>query len=887
MALTAGARLGPYEIVSPVGAGGMGEVYRARDTRLDRTVAIKVLSESLAADPIFRDRFDREARVISQLDHPHICTLYDVGEQHGTAYLVMQYLEGETLEARVNRGPLPLEHALQYAIHIADALDKAHRAGILHRDLKPGNIMLTKSGATLLDFGLAKPAVGPVVAGLSKLPTTSPSLTAQGTILGTLQYMSPEQLEGHEADSRSDIFAFGAVLYEMVTGRKAFEGKSQASIIGAIMHADPPPISTLQRLAPPLLDHLARTCLAKNPDERWQSSFDLKVELQGIAAAVSLPGGSVAATPGLRMRERFAWLMSALAIVTALILVVLRSREAPAVAPLLRLSIPRPEKVSASVATAISPDGRFVAFADESAGGMLWIRPLDSLIARALPGTDDARHPFWSPDGRFIGFFAAGKLKKIDVSRSEAGPPQTLGDAPGGRGGTWSRNDVILFSPNLEDAIYRVSAAGGSVTPVTMLDRSRRQTSHRWPDFLPDGRHFLYWVRSAGQETQGIYVGSLDDAPESQVQTRLLSSATNALYAAPGYLLFAQEAMLMARAFDASRLQFTGEPARLVSELGSASNNRVDFTVSANGLLAYESGDVDRQLVWFDRAGAQVGSVDGSSDYQNPQLSPDGKRVAIVRLDPQNAAGDIWVLELSRGTASRLTTDPSFDWTPLWSPDGQRLVFASNRKGAMSLYERPSSPGPDQVLLDTGNRMTPTDWSRDGRFVVYAQVDPKTKEDLWALPLDRDRKPFPILRTDFNETDGRLSPDGRWMAYTSDESGTAEVYVQRFTGGEDATASRIRVSTSGGSNPRWRRDGRELFYINGARKLVSVAVRSTSTFEVDASQALFDVSRTIDPSQVYTATPDGQRFLVGAPPQVRSPIIVMVNWLEELKAPKP
>ena len=887
MALTAGARLGPYEIVSPVGAGGMGEVYRARDTRLDRTVAIKVLSESLAADPIFRDRFDREARAISQLDHPHICTLYDVGEQHGTAYLVMQYLDGVTLEARLNHGALSLEQALQYAIHIADALDKAHRAGILHRDLKPGNIMLTKSGATLLDFGLAKPAVGPVVAGLSKLPTTSPSLTAQGTILGTLQYMSPEQLEGREADSRSDIFAFGAVLYEMVTGRKAFDGKSQASVIGAIMHAEPPPISTLQRRVPPMLDHLAKTCLAKEPDERWQSSFDLKVELQGIAAALSLPGGSVAATPR-RKREQFAWLMCALGIVTALVFLALRSREAPAVAPLLKLSIPRPEKVSASVATAISPDGRVVAFADETAGGMLWIRSLDSLTARALPGTEDARYPFWSPDSRFIGFFAAGKLKKIDVSRSEAGPPLTLCQAPDGRGGTWNRHDEILFAPNIEDAIYRVSAAGGAVAPVTMVDRSH-QTAHRWPDFLPDGRHFLYWVRSSSQETQGVYVGSLDAAPEAHVQTRLLSSATNALYAAPGYLLFAQEGMLMARAFDASRLQFTGQPARVVSELSSSNVNRVDFTVSANGVLAYQSGDVDKRVVWFDRAGTQTGSVDESSDYQDPQLSPDGKRVAIVRLDPRNAAGDIWVMDVSRGTASRLTTAPSFDWRPVWSPEGQRLVFASNRKGAMSLYERPSSPGPDQGLLDTGNRLTPTDWSRDGRFVVFAQLDPTTKEDLWALPLDRDRKPFPILRTDFNEVEGRLSPDGRWMAYTSDESGTPEVYVQRFTEGEDASASRIRVSTSGGSNPRWRRDGRELFYISGARKLVSVAVRSGSTFEVDASQALFDVSRSTTPSQVYTASPDGERFLVVPPAQGadRSSITVMVNWLEELNASKP
>ena len=500
VALSVGTRLGPYQIVAPLGAGGMGEVYRARDTRLDRLVAIKILAATLAADPQFQERFDREARTISKLDHPHICALHDVGEHEGTAYLVMEYLEGETLARRLERGAVPFREALAIAVQIADALDRAHRAGIVHRDLKPGNVMLTKSGAKLLDFGLAKTSA-PAADGASMLPTTLAELTAAGVILGTFQDMSPEQLEGKETDARSDIFAFGAVLYEIIIGRKAFDADSAPRVMAAILTLHPPQISTLQPAAPPALERVITRCLAKDPDERWQSAYDLKAELQWIAEGAAQPRAPIALSKsGAGMRERLAWVTAAVGILTAAVLAVLNfstTREPPR---LLKLSVPRPPIAESNVVTAISPDGRSIVYAAgaDVHNGQLWIRRLDSVAMHALPGTEGATAPFWSPDSRFVGFFARGKLKTIEIGTStEYGRPNTLCDAPVGRGGAWSRDGMIVFSPNIEEAIYRVPAAGGQASPVTTLKRERRQTSHRWPDFLPDGRHFLYWVRIA------------------------------------------------------------------------------------------------------------------------------------------------------------------------------------------------------------------------------------------------------------------------------------------------------------------------------------------------------------------------------------------------------
>ncbi|MGH9363953.1 MAG: protein kinase domain-containing protein, partial [Thermoanaerobaculia bacterium] len=543
MTLSAGFRLGPYEVLAPLGAGGMGEVYKAKDTRLERTVAIKVLPAHLSSSEEMRQRFEREARAISQLSHPHICALYDVGSHEGTEYLVMEYLEGETLATRLAKGSLPLDQTLSCGIQIADALDKAHRQGIVHRDLKPGNVMLTKSGVKLLDFGLAKLRQAesePVASRLSALGTEGTPLTAEGTLLGTLQYMAPEQLEAKEADARTDIFAFGATLYEMATGRKAFSGTSQASLISAIMTAEPALISTIQPMTPPALDRMVKTCLAKDPDERWQNAHDLMRELRWIAEL-----GSQAGVPGpvvarRKSRERFSWGLTAVTLLVALAAVAAAVRYAHRAAMLarpMRSSMVLPEK-SALRAAAISPDGTRVVFVarDSSGRNLLWIRPLDSLAVQPLPGTENPSFPFWSPDSRFIGFFADGKLKKIDAS---GGPPQTLCDAPVNRGGTWNREGVILFAPVSDGPIYRVSASGGLPTPVTRLDPSRGETSHRWPFFLPDGQHFLYLVASFGgpKEKTGIYVGSLD----SKEEKFLLPANSSVAYAPPGYLLFFRE----------------------------------------------------------------------------------------------------------------------------------------------------------------------------------------------------------------------------------------------------------------------------------------------------------------------------------------------------------
>ena len=636
MTLAAGSRLGPYEVLSPLGAGGMGEVYKARDTRLERTVAIKVLPSHLSSSPEVRQRFEREAKTISQLSHPHICALYDVGNQDGVEYLVMEYLEGETLAERLVKGPLPTEQTLRYGIEMADALDKAHRQGIVHRDLKPGNVMLTRSGVKLLDFGLAK-AVHPAssVSAMTSIPTEGPALTAEGTILGTFQYMAPEQLEGREADARSDIFAFGAVLYEMATGQKAFSGRSRASLIGAILKDEPPPISAVQPMTPPALDRVVKTCLAKDPEDRWQTARDLALELKWITEGGS-QAGIAAPAPAQRSRERVAWILAALlgiALAVTLPLSILRRPRGASEGRNLKMSILPPEKAAFQPGMiAISPDGSRLTFAAASAEGknLLWIRPLDALEAKPLAGTDGSYLPFWSPDSRLIAFFAEGKLKKIEAS---GGPPQSLCDVRSGRGGTWSREGVIVFAPTPSGGLFRVSAAGGPVTPVTTLDSSRQENSHRWPVFLPDGRHFIYFARSRQKENRAIYVGSVD----SKETRPLMSGNSNVLFApssagaSEGYLLFEREGFLMARRFDAAALRLEGDPLTVAERVrGSDPLTAGNFTVSQTGVLAYGKGTQIgyRQLVWLDRSGKQLGSIGAPGIYLDVNLSPDESRTA-------------------------------------------------------------------------------------------------------------------------------------------------------------------------------------------------------------------------------------------------------------------
>ncbi|MGH9315540.1 MAG: protein kinase domain-containing protein, partial [Thermoanaerobaculia bacterium] len=813
MTLQAGTRLGPYEVLSPLGAGGMGEVYKARDTRLEREVAVKVLPQNLSSSEEMRQRFEREAKAISQLSHPHICALYDVGSHEGVEYLVMELLEGETLAARLAKGPLPLDQTLRYGVEIADALDKAHRQGIVHRDLKPGNVMLTKSGVKLLDFGLAKVLVPKgSVESLTSAPTAAKDVTQEGSILGTLSYMAPEQLEGKEADPRTDIFALGATLYEMATGRKAFSGNSRASLIGAIMHTEPAPISALQPMTPPALDRLVKTCLAKDPEDRFQTAHDVRLQLQWAAEGGSLAGLPAPSAARRRSWERLAWIAAALlgiGLAVSLFLQLRQPARAAGERRALKLSILPPEKTSFQPGNiALSPDGTRVAFVAAGADGrnVLWIRPLDSLEARPLPGTERAFSPFWSPDGRFLAFFAEGKLKKVEAS---GGPPQTLCDARLGRGGTWNRDDIIVFAPEPTEGLYRVLATGGQPAALTKLDPSRQENSHRWPTFLPDGRHFLYFARSPQAESRAIYLGSL----ESKETRRLMSGNSNGLFA-EGYLLFERDGWLVARRFDARGLEFTGEPLPIAPKVkGTDPLRAAAFTVSDTGVLAFVAGAPSelRQLGWADRSGKPLGAVGSPGLYLGFSLSPDDKRVALDLVNVEAGGREIWLMELAHGVASRLTLPPSLEVRPVWSPNGGRIAYVANQgAGRFDLYQRPSSgAGIAESLLKSDLTKDPTDWSRDGRFLIYETSGSGRKIQLWVLPLFGDRKPVPILQTPFNESQGAFSPDGRFFAYVSDESGRQEVYVQTFP----VSAAKWRISPDGGSQPRWRRDGKEIFYL--------------------------------------------------------------------------
>ncbi len=883
-----GRTLGHYRVESILGSGGMGEVYRATDTRLDRTVAVKVLPQHLASNPERRQRFEREARAVSSLSHPHICALYDVGQQDGIDYLVMEYIEGESLADRLAKGPLPVDQALRYAIQVADALDKAHRAGITHRDLKPANVMLAKSGAKLLDFGLAKlrsSDTEAVFTGQSNVPTEQLSLTADGTIVGTFQYMAPEQLEAGPLDARTDIFSFGALLYEMITGKRAFDGKSQASLIGAILRAEPPPVSTIQPMTPPGLDRVVQRCLAKDPDERWQSAGDLMLELKWIAGSGSEAGTTSSVAARGRSRERLAWIVAAalLGLVAMLLFIVGNIRRAPTEVGATRFVIPVSGKQSLLYPSispdalllypSISRDGRNLVYPDSKEGRQqLWIRKLDSVTPQPLPGTEKTSYPaFWSPDGRFIGFFADGKLKKMQLS---GGPPQSLADVPNPRGGSWNQEGVIIFAPDGTSPLYRMSANGGERIQLTTLDESRKEISHRWPLFLPDGRHFLYVARSPQRENSAIYVGSLD----SKETKRLLSADSSVAYAPQGYLVLAREGTLMAQPFDVDTLSVTGAEFSVVEQVSYAPSGLAGFSVSENGVLAYMTGNPATQLAWFDRSGTQVGTLGQPAAYLSLRISPDEKRVAVARNDPPALATDISLIELARGVASRLTSDPSIDDFPVWSPDGTQIVFSSGRDGAMNLYTKLSSgAGKEEALLRSNQAEHMQDWSPDGRFLLYRTFGLRTKSDIWVLPTFGDKKPYPFLATESDEAFARFSPDGRWVAYASDDVGTSEVYVREFQG----SGGSLRVSTGGGSFPCWRRDGKELFYFSGG-KLMAVDVKARATsFEPGVPKLLFEKSGTWN----YDVSRDGQRILIAVPVEKSSPepITVVLNWAADLK----
>jgi Tol biopolymer transport system component len=896
MTLESGVRIGPYEIQSTLGAGGMGEVYRARDTRLGRTVAIKVLSARVDGRPNAHQRFEQEARAVSCLSHPHICALYDIGEEGGVPFLVMEYLEGETLASRLLRGALPIDEVLRCAIDIADALDHAHRRGIVHRDVKPSNIMLTRSGAKLLDFGLAKPsALTGIVGHPTDAAQPAQTLTAEGAILGTLSYMAPEQLHGAPTDARTDVFAFGAVLYEMLTGRQAFAGQSQASVIASILERNPEALSTIQPIAPPLLESTVMRCLAKEPDGRWQTASDLREALRwivdgapqaaGLPAAVRVPRAAHGARPAWITASVFG-VIAALA-ATALIVMSLR-REPPDVRAI-RFVVSAPENASftqSSAFMAVSPDGRSVAFVASSQEGkvVLWIRSLDSLVAHEL--VIDGAQPFWSPDSRFLGFQSHGTLKRIDVT---GGVTKTLADSYS-QTGAWSRDGVILFKPKIDGGLNRVSVAGGPSTPASILDQSLGETSHDWPAFLPDGRHFLYLARSTQPEHDRVlYVASLD----STNRIRLFQSDSHATYAPPGFVISMLGNTLLAQPFDASSLRVTGEPIPIAEQVErNPGSRRGAFSVSQTGVLAYRPIG-DTELVWFDRTGQRAQKIGPPGRYSNPALSPDNRHVAVARADPETGTTSIWLFELARDVASRFTFEPSFDDMPVWSPDGSRIVFRSNRSAGWGFYEKASSgTGPEETVL---NRLpvsaVPLAWSPDGRFLLYtAGADPNAprRNALWLLPRSGDRKPVPYLQTQADELQARLSPDGGWMAYVSNESGRNDVYVRPFPSGE----GKWQISVNGGSEPAWRGDGKELFYLAANQELMAVTVKTGSVVDAGPPTRLFATTMSsglINPGYTrnqYVVTADGQRFLINqgvATPSPISPLTVVVNWTAALK----
>ena len=901
--LKPGSQLGPYEVVSLLGAGGMGEVYKARDTRLNRLIAMKVLPEHIANKPEARQRFEREAQTIARLNHPHICVLHDAGSYEGTDFLVMEYLEGQTLADRLSRGAVPIPQALEYSVQIADALDKAHRHGVTHRDLKPGNIMLTKSGAKLLDFGLARLRPGTSSSfPTSEIPTDSDNLTGEGMILGTLQYMSPEQLEGKEADSRSDIFSLGSIVFEMVTGARPFEGKSRAALIGAILEREPPPLSELQAAASPVLERLVKRCLAKDPDERWQSATDLSNELKWILDSTRpevtrIPVRSPSAVP----RTLTYWkLVSAVLFIGIVALAGAYVFRREPERSIVRFSISPPEKtsfdssVNANVGRTrgvmVSPDGRHFAFNARDASGkvQLWVQGIDSLSARAIPDTDGASGPFWSPDSRSIAFFAQNKLKRIDVS---GGVMQTICDAtPGAGGGTWNTKDVILFAPIGRPGpgpLFRVAATGGTPEAVTKLDN---QLDHRFPWFLPDGRHFLYKARG---ENPGVFVGDLD----SGLTKRLLFADSRVEYVPPGYLLFVRQGILLAQDFDAKKLELIGEPRAIAEHVAYEGGGGSGFSSSNNGVLTYRAGagtdSEDVKLVWLDRGGKQIEQVGKPGPFRGVDLSSDGKRLAAHRHDGNG--GDIWAFDSQHLTPLRLTFDASQDnSSPIWSADSSRILYSSLRGGMWGIYAKPSDgAGEEETLFQTKSQIMPLSWSSDGKYLVFWQQAPKTGAELVLLPLQGERKPQSLVQSIFTaELRGQISPDAKWIAYSANESGQVEIYVKPFPSGP----GRWQVSPNGGRFPRWRADGKEIFYLSttGVMMVLDVKPATASTFEYGTARGLF-------PSQYfdllhqgngnflpYAVSRDGQRFLMPqVPDAIAEPstnsVTAVLDWQSLLK----
>ena len=906
MALTNGTKLGPYEIQSPLGAGGMGEVYRAKDTRLDRTVAIKVLPSHLSSDPELKQRMEREAKAISALQHANICTLYDIGTQDGTNFLVMEYLEGQTLAERLGKGALPLDQALKIGTEIAQALEKAHLQGIIHRDLKPANIMLTKAGAKLMDFGLAKPelsiasrSIGPLTPStptmnLASLTAAASPLTQKGSIVGTFQYMAPEVLQGAEADARSDLFSFGCVLYEMATGRRAFDGKSQLSVFTAILEKDPEPITASQPLAPPILDRVVRACLAKDPADRFQSAHDVAMDLRWMAG--STPTESAKPSPHFNKSWTAVFAALLLAVVGLAAFGGYRWARSSEEAVSIHAEIPPPGKFSldttgdAGGMPVLSPQGDKIAFVAHSGENkLLWVRSLSGDAAQALNGTNGASHPFWSPDGRYIGFFAGGKLMKIPAT---GGPIGALADAPNSRGGSWGANDVIVFAPDFQGALVKVSAQGGTTAPATVLDKTKHST-HRWPWFLPDGKYFIFLATShtGGDPKQnGIYFASVDST-----ESHLVLATDSAAQYASGYLLYRANTALVAQPFDPHNGTLSGSPVPLVNSIrDDVGVWRSIFAVSQNGLLIYQAGSADSarsHLVWFDRSGKALADYDPQEStitdarallgVRDVGLSPDNKRVAFA------SGTGIWTLDLDRKTKTRITFDQQVVQEPAWSPDGKTLIFSAQvTTGGGNVEIRSKAAdgsGTEKTLSAEQNSYRYPGWSPDGKYLTYLCCDGEKMVSLWIRPVDGDEKPVAVVQPPSPQSNlyfYRISPDSHWVAYVSDESGQDEIYLTTFPEGK----GKWRVSSNGGYYPAWSGNGKELFYSGLTDDFFACPVTPKgSEIEVGTPQHLFHTPLPAI-GILFDVSSDGKRLLVNrAEEEAQAPLQLVTNWLAELK----
>ena len=926
MALNPGTRLGPYEILSLVGAGGMGEVYKARDTRLDRIVAVKILTPAFAADAELRERFDREARAISRFDHPHICALHDVGEQSGTSYLVMQYLEGETLAERVARGPLPIGQALTTAIETASALDRAHRAGIIHRDLKPGNIMLTKSGAKLLDFGLAKssPPVAAAATGAT-ITATTPNLTVQGAILGTAQYMAPEQIDGREADVRTDIFAFGLVLYEMVAGTRAFSGNTYASLLSSILKDEPRAVCELQPLTPPLLEHIITRCLAKDPDERWQSAGDVAHELQWISQAGARDRGTGRPVPPVRPRARAASAIGmglmGLAVGSAATLIVARfgtplsgarspdvARSLIGITPAERLqAIPadrttnegRPSRTS----MAWAPDGRSIVFSGSQGDRQqLYVRPLDQLTATPMAGTEGGVAPFFSPNGRWVGFWSSGALKKTPADGK--GPATTICETPEAFGASWGMDDTIIFS-RAQLGLWRVSAAGGAAQALATPDAGKGELKYLLPQILPGDRTVMFTVTHTPLPTwedTEIVAQSLTTGERKT----LVQGGADGRYLPSRHLAYMRRGTLMAAPFDLERLEATGGATALIADVMQAANGPQEmfdigagqFSVSPSGGLLYLPGGIfpspERSLVWVDRTGSSVQPLPlPTRAYLSPRLSPEGQRVVVWTQGDRN----VWLHDLTRGTMTRLTSEGR-NARAIWTPDGKSITYGYASGGNENLVLSPvDGSGPAERLVTSPNLKYASAWSKSDQTLVFVETrSPETGLDIMVMPPSGDRRPRPLLETRFDEAYPDFSPDGRWLAYASNESGRSEVYVRPYPG----PGPRQQVSANGGTGPAWSHDGRELFFTTtqtagGQATLTGMMVAPITlepTFSAGPPRQLFEGRYGATGGiRSYDVTPDSKRFLMvqqkERPTVAASELIFVQNWLEEVKARVP